>query len=294
MDIQIQIKILNNKLTAGQMDLPCSILPRRGVLLFRLPNEPLIWICDKSGTACLLVGFASDNPMLQTQLDFMVKFHFTEKKRKVFNSIEPLEEYPVRHTRVSRTRVSEWDENIATRVQISTKTTNPKEDQVADWLAIYYAKHYPMAMGELHKLQVKHRVQNSLCSKNIASKITKEAAEMQKLNNKKRKAGDEPLLVGGSEDADGHNAPSASNIKSKRARKITPLSKVSKKKQKTQHIKPVATSSSTESVVIPSTNPVSVFTKVIETTKTDDAADVKSNGTAKSKASIFGKGLPHH
>lgn len=108
----------------------------------------LLWTLDKTEDCrpCIVVGYGTNEPRKKVQVDYIIKF-----RNKIFTDIEALEESPVKHTRVARNMVLEWDRAIlALCGPIPDKKNSNK--YIAEFLYEFYLKHLDTARKQLQQL----------------------------------------------------------------------------------------------------------------------------------------------
>lgn len=132
------------------MAVPRAILPESGFEVTHLEKGGLTWTSRNRGVPSILVGFATTIPTEKVKLKQMLIFHVTNKGHKIFNNVEPGEEDPVKHTRVARCRVVEWDDIILSKIG-EIPESKDEERYITEWLAQHYLSNKDSAATQLSK-----------------------------------------------------------------------------------------------------------------------------------------------
>lgn len=145
------------------MAVPRAILPESGFEVTHLEQGGLTWTSRKDGVSTILVGFATTVATEKVKLKQMLIFHVGIKGNKIFNNVEPGDEDPVKHTRVARCRVAEWDDIILSKVG---KIPEGKDEEryVTEWLAGHYSMNKDSAAVQLAKQHQAKEVKKDLAS----------------------------------------------------------------------------------------------------------------------------------
>jgi len=88
--------------------------------------DGLVWAAAQGRAPFVVVGYGTTKALQKVYPKYVIKFHCGPKGYAVPNNIQPADNDPVKHTRVARANVKEWDSGVLTKFEMAVPTS-PKE-----------------------------------------------------------------------------------------------------------------------------------------------------------------------